>query len=1143
MLTHWTKKAMWVSAVIFLASGVASAQGIYGSLRGEVQDPTGAVVPGAAVTVTNQETGVSVDTETTTAGTFFVPNLLAGRYTVTVEMPGFRRLVQRGIELRVNQVTEVTLTLEVGQVQQVVEVEAGAELVRTTTSDIITSWESEAITEVPNFSATAVASDPRNLAILEPGVTSQPGGVVGEGGSIGGNRPRNNNFVLDGVDNNDATVTGQLQPVILDAVEEFTLLTNQFSAEFGHSTAGQFVITTRSGTNDIHGRAWWFTQNKEFDATDNLVDAAIRRGDISEKPRRDFNRVGGQLGGPLINDKWFLFGAFQYQVFGESGIPSVQVLAPTAAGFSTLAGLAGVSSSNLSTLQTFVPAAAAPSDTVTVAGTSVPVGPLAVTVEDKFRQYDWQLNMDFVTERHRFSGRFLFNRFRTPNTFEGIFPEFVGSVFDDNRSVQFSDVWTATSRFVNEFRFGYRRNSNGFGVPDIPSPGGLDVFPNLVVDELNLNVGPEGNSPQGGDQNIYQFVDQISYVRGRHTFKAGIDIRNLIAPSNFLPRERGEYDWASLESYLFDVIPDGNNAALRGTGSGFFGGNQEAIFWFVQDDWRIHPRFTLNFGLRYEWVNVARDAALQEINSIADVPGVFEFRAPDSDRNNWGPRIGFAWDPWGDRKTALRGGFAVAYDVIFQNLPLLQLPPQLQTELNAGSVCVPGFPAPPAWCATGTGFVATGGLPAIFLSPELTATEARSLTQSFIPDQVSPKTLTWTLAFEREFAPNWSVTLRYVGTRGLSLPVQVRRNAAIPIPMATGTGTIFGIPVGPLAGGSLPVFTSAAAIPANMAGALTLGQICDPGGIDTLGLCLRPLPFSNFGFDGGFITSFDPVGTSIYHGGSIEVERRMARGLFVRGSYTFSKTIDLITNELFTSFLNPRRVQDHFNVEGNRGLSALDREHHFVLAWIWEVPRYRGDSGVARGVLNGWQLSGSYIAESGQPVTLLSPDDTNGNFDFAGDRSFFNPLGIPDTGTTSSWVCIDAVGNTFIAGQFTCPALQVVGYVTDDPSAAFIGLGPGALSNLGRNTFRSPGLNNFTLGIFKNTYWNEDKGRFVQFRMEMFNVFNHPQYVVGGGDIFANLNNSFNFPYVTPGFPSFLDKRSNFSGGNRIIQFGLKIIF
>ena len=1131
-------------AILLVATLPAAAQGIHGSLRGEVVDPSGAVVPGAKVTLTNEETSVKVETETTSVGTFFVPNLLAGRYTVTVEFQGFKRLVRKSIEVRGNQVAEVTLALELGATEQVVEVVANAELVSTTTSDLATAWQNRQVTELPNFSATGVVSDPRNLAILQAGVTSQPGGVVGEGGSIGGNRPRNNNFVLDGVDNNDITVTGALQPVISDAVEEFTLLTNQFSAEYGHSTAGQFIITTKSGTNDIHGRAWWFTQNKKLDAVDNLVSAALQRGDISQQPRRDFNRVGGQVGGPIQKEKWFLFGAFEYQVFGESGIPSVQVFAPTAAGYGTLAGLGAISATNLGVLQTFVPAAAAATGTVTVGGTPIPIGPLAVTVENKFRQYDWQANMDYVTARHRFSGRFLFNRLRLPNLFEGIFPQFVGTVFSDNRSVQYSDVFTLSPRFINEFRFGYRRSSNSFAVPTVTPPGALDAFPNLEIDELNLNIGPEGNSPQGRTQNTYQFVDQITYVRGAHTLKAGIDVRNITAPSFFLPRDRGEYGWATLNTFLADQVPDGSNGALRGAGSGFFAGNQEALFGFLQDDWRLHPRFTLNLGLRYEWVNIPRDAGLQALNAVANVPGVLEFRQPKTDTNNWAPRIGFAWDVFGDHKTAVRGGFALAYDILFQNFTSISLPPQLATELSATSVCAPTFPAPPAWCATGTGFIAGGGLPAIFLTPGLTPAEARSLTSALIPDSVSPKVLSWSLGIEREFLKDWVVEARYVGTRGLNLPVQIRRNPQFPLPLAAPAGQGLLGEVGPLAGGSLPVFTTASQVPANMGGALTLGQLCDPFGIDNFGLCLRPLLLGGAGFNGGFITAFDPAGASQYHGGSLSVERRFAQGLFLRGAYTFSKNIDTITNEFFTSFLNPRRPQDPLDLRGNRGLSDLDRTHHFALSWIYEVPGYKGENSLLRKAASGWQVTGTYFAESGQPVTLLSPDDTNGDLDFAGDRAFLNPNGIPNTGTGSSWVCVDGLGNTSIVPQFSpaCPATQVVGYVANDPTAQFIGLGPGALSNLGRNTFRSPGLNNWNLGLFKNTYWNEDKGRFVQFRLEMFNAFNHPQYAVGGGDIFINTNNSFNFPYVTPGFPGFLDKRG-FSGGNRLIQFGVKVIF
>ena len=306
-------------------------QGIDGTLRGEVKDPSGAVVPGANVTIVNEQTNLTRSMGSTSVGSFDFPNLLAGPYTVTVEVKGFKKSVRTGVEVRPNLVAEVEIALEVGGGETVVEVSGAGEVVQTTTSTISTSFNKRQITELPNFAAQDPGANPLNFAVLLPGVTSQPGGVEGEGGSIGGNRPRNNNFVLDGVDNNNVSVTGSQQRVISDAVEEFTVLTNQFAAEFGHSTAGQFIVTTKAGTNALHGSAWDFIQNKKLDSLDQLNMGAIARGDIPGKLRRDFNRAGGTLGGPILKDKLFIFGAFESQIFGEAGIPSVQVFAPTAA--------------------------------------------------------------------------------------------------------------------------------------------------------------------------------------------------------------------------------------------------------------------------------------------------------------------------------------------------------------------------------------------------------------------------------------------------------------------------------------------------------------------------------------------------------------------------------------------------------------------------------------------------------------------------------------------------------------------------------------------------------------------------------------------------------------------------------------------
>ena len=299
----------------------ALAQGLDGTLRGQVRDSTGALVPGAVVTAKNNGTGAVRTVETSSAGTYAFTNLLVGNYNVSAELKGFKKYVRPSIDVRANQVVEVDMTLELGEVTAVVEVEGGADLVQTTSSQLASSISGRALTDLPNFGNVGDGS-PYALAIVTPGVTTQGGGILGEGGAIGGNRPRNNNFTIDGVDNNRLDITGTAMPVIADAVQEFNLLTNQFSAEYGHSTAGQFNVITKSGTNEVHGSAFFLGNNRKLNAYDNLEKADLASGVLSDKRRYDFARTGGTLGGPIIKDKLFAFGAYQYQTLGQAATGS-----------------------------------------------------------------------------------------------------------------------------------------------------------------------------------------------------------------------------------------------------------------------------------------------------------------------------------------------------------------------------------------------------------------------------------------------------------------------------------------------------------------------------------------------------------------------------------------------------------------------------------------------------------------------------------------------------------------------------------------------------------------------------------------------------------------------------------------------------
>lgn len=1181
---------IWVSVLLvvlvampLVAAAPGTMQGFQGTIRGNVQDPSGALIPRANVTITNVETGETRNQLTSSTGSFDFPNLLVSTYTVSVEMQGFKRYTRENVQVRANVVSDVLARLEIGAITEEVSVTIGEQRVQTSSAQL-QGFSTRNVADRPNA---ALDGDPTSFAILAAGTTTMSGGVAGEGGSIGGNRPRNNNFVVDGVDNNDPSTTGQLTPVIADAVGEFTLLTNQFSAEYGHSTAGQFITTTRTGTNELHGRAWWYSQNRHTNSLDNITRAVTPPG--TAKPRYDWNRFGGQAGGPIIKDKLFVFGSYEYQNLTQAGTASGIILVPTAAGLSTLQGLAGAAGTGISKaavdiIGAHVPVATTQTTTTTVlneatgARVTIPLGQFSATTPNFDRTHLYLISSDYQTARHRLSGRFNYSRNRF--IVAGTLPvdRFNSDAAYDTKRAVFSDVFTVGPRIVNEFRAGWNRGIESRPV-DLPAaPGTTDVFGNYNINSQSLFIGPQSNYPQGGGDNIYQFTNTTSVLFGAHTLKFGAELRNIISKSGFLPRARGEFGYSDLDEFARDRFP--SIVSIRGVGSGDFVGNRTAYYGFVQDNWKVHPRVTLDYGIRYEFTETGRDQSLQDLNGIANLVSVRDevyttdlvaanspllgrkifdtlsaqhqqailfhvgeqllFKRPNADRNNFAPRLGLAWDIFGDGKTSLRAGVGIAHDVYYGNLSLLQLPPQRQAENRESNACVL-VPAP-AWCSmvpAGTnprtadirhstrGFLANGGLlRALPPGTLINRYTARASSGNYVPDEVSPETYTWSLSIQREQFEDWMFEVRYVGNHSIHLPVQRWKNPAAPNPVR------------------LPVFTnSAAALGANFAGAPTLAAF----NTNVVRL-LAPYGFS------GVLTMFDPAGHSWYHGASVIAQRRLSRGLTLDTSYTWSKTMDLIENDLFTSFLNPRRPKDMYNLFSNKALSGLHHAHKFVASWVYNLPAYGGTGAVSK-LLNGWQLNGTYMAESGQPITVLAQRDVNGDGDTAGDTAFFNPSGTKNVGSDVNFVCWNGTATSIGASAAACGGNgNVVGYASQNPNAMYIRPGVGGESNLGRNTFITPGINNWNLALLKNTpFWGE--GRELQFRVEMLNAFNHPSYTLGKGGTSQFTGSAQNLPgYGTPGSPQFLDK-TNISGAfaglsttsatafQRVIQFGAKLIF
>ncbi len=1103
-----------LAAMLYMLLGsVAQAQRLDGTLRVTVTDNSQASIQDAKVTAENLATGVETSTATSSDGTYVFPNLLVGIYSVSVEKEGFKKAVQRGIAVNSNQVSEAKIELELGAVSAVVEVEAGADLVKTQSSDLDTTFGGKIANELPINTAGGSVLE---FAVFAPGTTTQQGGVAGSGGSIGGNRPRFNGFSIDGVDDNRTDVNGPATPVIQDSVAEFTLIANQFSAEYGHSAGGQFSIVTKSGSNNFHGQGHWYNQNRNYNAEDNLQK---QRG---HQDRFDYNRAGGDLGGPIFKDKLFFFGAYEYQNNGlASSSPTVQV--PTQNGIAQILALNPDSAVQAALAQ--FPIAGTKTGTVTVNGQPIDVGTFQSLAPSYFNQNDLNANIDANMGKHQLRARYLYDRFRSPSI-NSSQPQTQFNGTEQNGAHKFilTDAWSIKPNLINDARVSYSRTY----FPNLTIPTGFTNFPNVEIDELGTNVGPNSNAPQGGTQNVYQGSDTMSFIRGKHTLKAGIEFRRYIVPVIFLPRARGEWDYGSLQSFVNDLVPDGGNGALQGQGSGVFAANNSAIYWFVQDDFKVTRKLVLNLGLRYEWSGIPRDSNRQVLNSVADDPALnIFFRKPTSDKNNFAPRFGFAYDPFGNGKWAIRGGAGLAFDVTPSNFAYLQLPPQVQYENNPDIAC--GLPTAPSWCASGQGFLQGGAL-GTFFAPTDQAT-ARLLAQGTITDQVEPKVLTWSLGVQHEINKNTSIEVRYLGTHAVSLPTQVRLNQQSAFSPS--------LPGGPLT--PLPTYLSASEVPATVVAPASTLQTFDS---------FNNTPLAADGF-GSVFTTFQPWAQSIYHSGSVDLIHRFTKGLYFRANYTFAKTLDDGTNELFTSRVNPRRAEDGLNTPLERGLSALNIPQKFTMTWVYELPTLSRGNAFVRGAANGWEVSGTYLAQKGQPITALSGSDANANGDVAGDRTILNPHGVGMTGSTVSAVCNDGAGGatriiTDPTGSPCASDGNIVGYLADDPTARYIQAQVGAKSNVGRDTIQTPGLNLWNIGLLKTTSLTERIR--LQFRAETYNAFNHRNFSIGlptnNGSIDSTTNPnplSTAYPFVTAG-PLFLNNHQ-FTGGSRTMQLGLKLIF
>jgi Carboxypeptidase regulatory-like domain/TonB dependent receptor len=1054
--------AVILGMVVSLAS--AHAQTSNGTIAGSVTDPAGAAVLGATVTVTNTDLGAfKRTTKTDSAGSYRIDGLLPGSYTVSIQASGMQEFVEVGVAVKASLASTVNASLIIGTVSQSVSVEAstGAEL-QTQSGELSSNLGQTELKNLPIFGL-----NPIELAFTVAGVQEQANRDAltnGVGFSVNGTRPRANNFLIDGQDNNDNSIQGQaFLQTNEEAVREVTVLTNSYSAEFGRGGGSVTNVIYKSGTNDFHGSAWELNRNSALAA----VPAQSGFAGIKTNPFDNENTFGFTFGGPIKKDKLFVFGTSQWDRERASAAAQTNtLLLPTAAGIATLQSLGSnprvdfliASLGGLRGGTTGVTDIALGNDPNGNPRPVVQVGDVqrsqgSIATNDR----QWSVKLDYIasstdtlTVRYfrddNNTGPDFFNQ---PNALPGLDSQVGGPSFNFG----FSWQHTLSSHAINELRFSYGQFDIEFG----PTP---QTLANPILNSTALQIadllGPTGQTPsfgfatgfpQGRGHKTYQFQDALSYTVGRHTFKAGADVALLTVRDISPIDNRGEIivrpggGFTGLANFIDDFTGAG------GSIDKVFGSPVTLPFLatyapYVQDTWHLRQNLSVDLGLRYEYQSTLENSlqfpALNTglgigLGGTNNFPGVFASQQ-QGDKNNFAPRVGFAYTPhlwsrfFGHDKTVIRAGYGIFYDQLFTNIldnTATSSPNAVQDTVNAGngrgvanaSAVLTGFSSVPS----PTGSVST------------IASNLRN-----------PLTHQWNLDIQRELPGNFILTAAYVGTRGERLFVNQDFN------------------------------------PGN-------GQFDANGNVIRVNPNLGPILVRTNG------------GDSIYHAGQLTLDRKFSHGLLLRGAYTYSKFIDDTSEVFITSGLSSF-AQNVFNQGADRGLSAYDRRHRMVLTYVWDVPFVRGSSNrfssTLQAITRDWQTSGIFTWSTGAPETFNDGFDANGDGHGGNDRP---NLGNPAAPLTAVGIDGTQLGLTNTPGTFFGPNIQdcLNGARTcvATPASSFHFLIPASgLGNVGRNTFISPGFQNYNLTVqrsFKIPVHDVQRQQ-ILVRGEFLNAFNHP---------------------------------------------------